>query len=155
MLILKFQRNRHGKFDQNFVVRSRQLLVWVGAHLSWSLTGWRRRRSRWTRCSWTSVRSRNTAYSRADPQPTDRSSRLYICSTQQTHRPRLRLDHMYQEDGSVSHLTRIHGSNEMTDVTWTSWEHSRGCSGIFTCIGALGTPSRTGPLARKYLPGFP
>jgi len=24
-----------------------------------------------------------------------------------------------------------------------------------TCIGALGTPSRTGPLARKYLPGFP
>ena len=22
-------------------------------------------------------------------------------------------------------------------------------------IGALGTPSRTGPLARKYLPGFP
>jgi len=28
-------------------------------------------------------------------------------------------------------------------------------SSIFTCIGALGTPSRTGPLARKYLPGFP
>jgi len=26
---------------------------------------------------------------------------------------------------------------------------------VFTCIGALGTPSRTGPLARKYLPGFP
>jgi len=29
------------------------------------------------------------------------------------------------------------------------------CSAVFTCIGALGTPSRTGPLARKYLPGFP
>ena len=28
-------------------------------------------------------------------------------------------------------------------------------SAVFTCIGALGTPSRTGPLARKYLPGFP
>ena len=28
-------------------------------------------------------------------------------------------------------------------------------STVFTCIGALGTPSRTGPLARKYLPGFP
>ena len=29
-------------------------------------------------------------------------------------------------------------------------------SSVFTCIGALGTPfSRTGPLARKYLPGFP
>ena len=26
---------------------------------------------------------------------------------------------------------------------------------VFTCIGALGTPSRTGSLARKYLPGFP
>ena len=26
---------------------------------------------------------------------------------------------------------------------------------VFTCIGALGTPSRTGPLARKYLPGIP
>jgi len=26
---------------------------------------------------------------------------------------------------------------------------------VFACIGALGTPSRTGPLARKYLPGFP
>jgi len=31
-----------------------------------------------------------------------------------------------------------------------------GTSSAFTCIGALGTPpSRTGPLARKYLPGFP
>ena len=29
------------------------------------------------------------------------------------------------------------------------------CSSVFTFIGALGTPSRTGPLARKYLPGFP
>ena len=28
-------------------------------------------------------------------------------------------------------------------------------SAVFTCIGALGTPSRTGPLARKYLHGFP
>ena len=29
-------------------------------------------------------------------------------------------------------------------------------SDVFTCIGALGTPlSRTGPFARKYLPGFP
>ena len=28
-------------------------------------------------------------------------------------------------------------------------------SAVFTCIGALGNPSRTGPLARKYLPGFP
>jgi len=28
-------------------------------------------------------------------------------------------------------------------------------SSVFTCIGSLGTPSRTGPLARKYLPGFP
>ena len=28
-------------------------------------------------------------------------------------------------------------------------------SAVFTCTGALGTPSRTGPLARKYLPGFP
>ena len=28
-------------------------------------------------------------------------------------------------------------------------------SSVFTCTGALGTPSRTGPLARKYLPGFP
>jgi len=28
-------------------------------------------------------------------------------------------------------------------------------SSVFTCIGALGTPSWTGPLARKYLPGFP
>jgi len=28
-------------------------------------------------------------------------------------------------------------------------------SSVFTGIGALGTPSRTGPLARKYLPGFP
>jgi len=28
-------------------------------------------------------------------------------------------------------------------------------SAVFTCIGALGTPSRTGALARKYLPGFP
>ena len=28
-------------------------------------------------------------------------------------------------------------------------------SAVFTCIGALGTRSRTGPLARKYLPGFP
>ena len=28
-------------------------------------------------------------------------------------------------------------------------------SSVITCIGALGTPSRTGPLARKYLPGFP
>ena len=28
-------------------------------------------------------------------------------------------------------------------------------SSVCTCIGALGTPSRTGPLARKYLPGFP
>ena len=28
-------------------------------------------------------------------------------------------------------------------------------SAVFTCIGALGTPSRTGPLVRKYLPGFP
>jgi len=28
-------------------------------------------------------------------------------------------------------------------------------SAVFTCIGAPGTPSRTGPLARKYLPGFP
>jgi len=28
-------------------------------------------------------------------------------------------------------------------------------SSVFTYIGALGTPSRTGPLARKYLPGFP
>jgi len=28
-------------------------------------------------------------------------------------------------------------------------------SAVFTCIGALDTPSRTGPLARKYLPGFP
>ena len=28
-------------------------------------------------------------------------------------------------------------------------------SAVFTCIGTLGTPSRTGPLARKYLPGFP
>jgi len=29
-------------------------------------------------------------------------------------------------------------------------------SSVFTCIAALGTtPSRTGPLARKYLPGFP
>jgi len=27
-------------------------------------------------------------------------------------------------------------------------------SAVFTCIGALGTPSRTGPLARKYSPGF-
>jgi len=27
-------------------------------------------------------------------------------------------------------------------------------SSVFTCTGALGTPSRTGPLARKYLPGF-
>jgi len=26
---------------------------------------------------------------------------------------------------------------------------------VFTCIGALGTPSRTGPLARKYLLRFP
>ena len=30
-----------------------------------------------------------------------------------------------------------------------------GSSAVFTCIRALGTPSRTGPLARKYLPGFP
>jgi len=29
------------------------------------------------------------------------------------------------------------------------------CSSVFTCIGALGTANRTGPLARKYLPGFP
>ena len=28
------------------------------------------------------------------------------------------------------------------------------CSAVFNCIGALGTPSQTGPLARKYLPGF-
>jgi len=28
-------------------------------------------------------------------------------------------------------------------------------SSVFICTGALGTPSRTGPLARKYLPGFP
>jgi len=30
-------------------------------------------------------------------------------------------------------------------------------SSVFTCIGTLGvgTPSRTGPVARKYLPGFP
>ena len=28
-------------------------------------------------------------------------------------------------------------------------------SAVFTCTGALGTPNRTGPLARKYLPGFP
>jgi len=29
-------------------------------------------------------------------------------------------------------------------------------SSVFTCIGALGTPpSRTGPIARKYSPGFP
>jgi len=28
-------------------------------------------------------------------------------------------------------------------------------SSVFTCIGALGTPSQTGPLARKYLPRFP
>ena len=28
-------------------------------------------------------------------------------------------------------------------------------SSVFTCIGALGTPSPTGPLPRKYLPGFP
>jgi len=28
-------------------------------------------------------------------------------------------------------------------------------SAVFTCIGALGTPSRTGPLARKYLLSFP
>ena len=27
-------------------------------------------------------------------------------------------------------------------------------SAVFTCIGALGTPSLRGPLARKYLPGF-
>jgi len=28
-------------------------------------------------------------------------------------------------------------------------------SSVFTCIGALGTPpNRTGPVARKYLPGF-
>ena len=28
-------------------------------------------------------------------------------------------------------------------------------SSVFTCIGALGTPSRTETFARKYLPGFP
>jgi len=28
-------------------------------------------------------------------------------------------------------------------------------SAVFTCIAALGTSSRTGPLARKYLPSFP
>jgi len=28
-------------------------------------------------------------------------------------------------------------------------------SSVFTCNGAVGTPSRTGPLARKYLAGFP
>jgi len=28
-------------------------------------------------------------------------------------------------------------------------------SAVFTCVGSLGTPSRTGPLARKYLLGFP
>ena len=26
---------------------------------------------------------------------------------------------------------------------------------VFTYIGALGTPSQTGPLAIKYFPGFP
>jgi len=31
----------------------------------------------------------------------------------------------------------------------------RRTSAVFTCIGALGTPNRTGPLTRKYLPGFP
>ena len=35
------------------------------------------------------------------------------------------------------------------------WQRSPPSSSVFTCIGALGTPSRTGPLARKYLPGFP
>ena len=30
-----------------------------------------------------------------------------------------------------------------------------GNSAVFTCIGALSNPSRTGPLARKYLQGFP
>ena len=38
---------------------------------------------------------------------------------------------------------------------WLSFVGDLRTSSIFTCIGALGTPSRTGPLARKYLPGFP
>jgi len=28
-------------------------------------------------------------------------------------------------------------------------------SSVFTCTGAMGTPTRTGPRARKYFPGFP
>jgi len=53
---------------------------------------------------------------------------------------------------------RMHGAQRLmrpiaTDVAWSVCL-SVG-SAVFTCIGALGTPSRTGPLARKYLPGFP
>ena len=40
-------------------------------------------------------------------------------------------------------------------VTTTVAGLPAGPSSVFTCIGALGTPNRTGSLARKYLPVFP
>jgi len=38
---------------------------------------------------------------------------------------------------------------------YASSSYSPLLSAVFTCIWSLGTPSGTGPLTRKYLPGFP
>ena len=61
---------------------------------------------------------------------------------------------------SVSRCTNAMYTMQLTTVWAAAARHedfpvALGNSAVFTCIGALGNPSRTGPLARKYLPGFP
>ena len=61
---------------------------------------------------------------------------------------------------SVSRCTNAMYTMQLTTVWAAAARHedfpvALGNSAVFTCIGALGNPSRTGPLARKYLQGFP
>ena len=53
-------------------------------------------------------------------------------------------------------LEKIESTIDTEGASFTTGIGTGPASRVFTCIGALGTPpSRTGPLAGKYLPGFP
>jgi len=72
------------------------------------------------------------------------------------HIDRLKALAVYSKHSS-SQSTNVRGALEVltTRMRYTNPRLTYLLSAVFPCIGALGTPSRTGPLARTYLPGFP
>jgi len=88
-----------------------------------------------------------------------RSDRAKLVCRYRRHRPIFYIRPLKEEllnvDPKVVVLHDVVTDSEIAKIKEVSTPRVRNTSSVFTCIGALGTsPNRTGPLARKYLPGF-